>query len=432
MNILTGKDNENEAALRNVAAAADAGSQSPQCTESGQKPAAHLLEPDGERIDPGHNLNLLHDDVFPPRRSSVTVEDDDHDEKVYDDRGRDQQTIETAKLSPGQESPQKKPKSAHHHPHLKLPHVAHFKKNKKHTIGGRRNDPLGTAEHHRDTSSIRRIEETLSKESSIVESGTRPPPPSAEPSSSSLRSSVSTHSDGVRASYPREHGIQALLHSPILTRSTKAIGKLAHASPHMPHIPELPLHLHLLHNRGPSVEISLAALNLEDTSITSILEHMKKHSDHVKVQERGCARLTSLAKQRDHMQEITDAGGIEIILNAARNHNEDTELLSQSFSALGNISALNSDNKQKIGSQGIETIISSMRAHAYDPVLQERACGLLFNLSFDHQVRAGYLEYMLPLVYFIHIVQQSDVPQLHLYFLNFFSRIRSLSLKMAA
>ena len=357
----------------------------------GQK-AASRLEPDGERIDPGHILNDLHDDVFPPKRrdtgaSSVTGDDDDHDEKACDDRDNDQQKIETAKLSPGQESPPTKPKSAHHHPHLKLPHVPHFKTNKKHAGGGRRNDCSAVP------SSTRRIEETLSKESSVSEmstsrSGTRPPPPSAEPSSSSRRSSTSTNSDGVRASHPHEHGINALLHSPILTRSTKAIGRLAHATPHMPHIPDLP-HMHLLPNRGPSVEASLSALNLEDASITSILEHMRKHPDNVKVQERGCARLTSLAKQRDNMQEITDAGGIEIILNAARNHNEDTELLSQSFSALGNISALNSDNKQKIAHlQGIETIVSSMREHVYDPVLQERACGLLFNLSFDHQVRS--------------------------------------------
>ena len=351
-----------------------------------QKPASQLLEPDGERIDPGHNLNALHNDVFsPPRRRGTgasSVMDDDDDDHYND---RDQQKIKTTKISPGQESPPKKPKSAHHHPHINLPHVPHFKTNKKHAGGGRRNDCSAVP------SSTRRIEETLSKESSAREvstfrSGTGPPPPSAEPSSSSLHSSASTSSDGVRASHPHEHGINALLHSPILTRSTKAIGKLAHATPHMPHIPELP-HLHLLPNRGPSVEASLSALNLEDTSITSILEHMRKHPDHVKVQERGCARLTSLAKQRDHMQEITDARGIEIILNAARNHNDDTELLSQSFSALGNISALNSENKQKIAHlQGIETIVSSMRAHAYDPVLQERACGLLFNLSFDHRV----------------------------------------------
>ena len=395
MNLLTSKDNENETVLRIPAASADAGRHSPTggSGDGQQKPASQLLEPDGERIDPGHNLNALHNDVFsPPQRldtGTSSVMDDDDDDHFYNDR--DQQKIETAKLSPGQESPPNKPKSAHHHPHIKLPHVPHFKTNKKHAGGGRRNDPRSTAEYHRDTSSTRRIDETLSKESSASEvptarSGTRPPPPSAEPTSTSLHSSVSTNSDGVRASHPHEHGINALLHSPILTRSTKAIGKLAHATPHMPHIPELP-HLNLLTNRGPSVEASLSALNLEDTSITSILEHMKKNSDHVKVQERGCARLTSLAKQRDNMQKITDAGGIEIILNAARNHNDDTELLSQSFSALGNISALNSENKQKIAHlQGIETIVCSMRAHVYDPVLQERACGLLFNLSFDRQV----------------------------------------------
>ena len=432
MNLLTRIDSENEMATRNTTTAIGVGGGS---SSSSTKPVSHgshnipaHLEPDGERIQPGHTLNALHDDVFsPPRRldtsaSSVTDDDGDDTDNRGDSRGHT-----------GPESPKKKKKSAHHlhMPHVSHLHVPHFKVGKKHQADahGKTNgsDPLSTAEHHRDTSSTARIEQTISKEESpsgsakadedrqdakVVASsdpdrdvselstsqisshsaqpfGGRPPPPSAEPSSTSLRSS-STNSTGVRPSNPRDHGIYSLLHSPILTKSTKVIGKLAHA-PHLPHIPELP-HIHLYANRGPSVEDSLAALDLEDTSITSILEHMGKHAANVRVQERGCARLTRLAKEKDNMQEITEAGGIEIILDAIRRCSDDTELIAQAFSALGNLAALDTANKQKIAHlNGIETIISAMLAHSYDPVLQERACGLLFNLSFDHTVSEASL-----------------------------------------
>ena len=425
MNLLsTRTDNgENEMATRNTAIGVEV-----ERSRLGTKPAsngghnpqpAHLLEPDGERIRSGHTLNALHDDVFsPPRRldtSASSVTDDAHDDDVSDNR-RD------SKIRERPESPKKKTKSAHHlhMPHVPHLHVPHFKAGKKQhdDAHGRTNgsDPLGTAEHHRDTSSTARIEQTLSKESSsgsanideedrqdakVVSSSNlgrdvselststprvadRPPPPSAEPSSASLRSS-GTNSTGARPSHPHDHGIYSLLHSPILTKSTKAISKLAHA-PHLPHIPELP-HIHLHANRGPSVENSLAALDLEDTSISSILEHMGKHPENVRVQERGCARLTKLAKEKDNMQEITEAGGIEIILDSIKRCSDDTELIAQAFSALGNLAALDTANKQKIAHlNGIETIISAMLAHSYDPVVQERACGLLFNLSFDHTV----------------------------------------------
>ena len=101
MNLLTSKDNENETALRIAAAAAGAGLHSPTggSGDGQQKPASQLLEPDGERIDPGHTMNTLHDDVFPPRRrdtgSSGLTSDDDDDH--YDDR--DQQKKETTKHS---------------------------------------------------------------------------------------------------------------------------------------------------------------------------------------------------------------------------------------------------------------------------------------------------------------------------------------------
>lgn len=356
MNRLTRKDNENEMATRNAAFGVDSES---------------------------HALNALNDDVFaPPRRldtSASSVTDDDNE-------------------------PKKKKKPAHH-PHLHLPHVhlhvPHLKKGKKNGDGV--GDQLGTAEHHRDASSAERIEETLSKESSASFGGGaatdedrdvvstpsgpqvgRPHPSRAEASSSSLLSSDSTNSAGVAPSHPHDHGIHSLLHSPILTKSAKAIGKLVHA-PHLPHIPELP-HVHLHSNRGPSIDDSLAALDLKEISIASILEHMGKHPESSRVLERGCARLTKLAKEKDNMQEITDAGGIEIILDAVKRCPDDTGLISQAFSALGNLAALDSANKQKIAHlSGIETIISAMLAHSYDPVLQERACGLLFNLSFDHQ-----------------------------------------------
>ena len=432
MNLLTRSDNENEMATRNTAVGVGGGSSEPSTKPANHSVTSHnhlpaQLEPDGERILPGHTLNALHDDVFsPPRRldtSASRVTDAD------DDRGK-------ANPHGVLESPKKKKKFAHNHlhlPHLHL-HVPHLKLGTKHHDaqgGGQSSDPLGTAEHHRDASSTARIEQNLSTESSAsakmelfgsgatidedrqdakllsssdpdrdvselstsqvsTHSGTRPPPPSAEPSSTSLRSSqeqssVSTNSTGVRPSHPHDHGIHSLLHSPILAKSTKAIGKLAHG-PHLPHIPELP-HIYLHASRGPSVEGSLAALDLEDTSITSILEHMGKHPENVRVQERGCARLTKLAKEKDNMQEITEAGGIEIILDAVKRCSDDTELIAQAFSALGNLAALDSANKQKIAHlNGIETIISAMLSHLYDPVVQERSCGLLFNLSFDHTV----------------------------------------------
>lgn len=421
MNLLTRTDNnENEMATRNTAIGVEAGgsrSSTKPTSHGGHNPQpAHLLEPDGERIRPGHTLNALHDDVFsPPRRLDTSASSVTGD--ASDNRG-------DSKVHADPESPKKKKKSAHHlhmpHvPHLHVPHCKAGKKQHDDAHGG--SDPLGTAEHHRDTSSTVRIEQTPSKESSsesanidedrqdakvVVSSdrdrdvselstsqvsshstpqvGDRPPPPSAEPSSTSLRSS-STNSTGARPSHPHDHGIYSLLHSPILTKSTKAFSKLAHA-PHLPHIPELP-HIHLHANRGPSVEDSLAALDLEDTSITSILEHMGKHPNDDRVQERGCARLTKLAKEKENMQEITEAGGIEVILDSIKRCSDDTELIAQAFSALGNLAALDTANKQKIAHlNGIETIISAMLAHSYDPVVQERACGLLFNLSFDHTV----------------------------------------------
>lgn len=172
MNLLTRTDNENEMATRNTTAAIGVGSGS---SRSSTNPASHgshntpaHLEPDGERIQPGHTLNALHDDVFsPPRRldtsaSSVTDDDGDDADADTDNRG-------DARDHAGPESQKK---SAHylHMPHVPHLHVPNFKVGKKHHAdahgGTNGSDPLGTAEHHRDTSSTARIEQTLSKEES--------------------------------------------------------------------------------------------------------------------------------------------------------------------------------------------------------------------------------------------------------------------------
>ena len=65
-------------------------------------------------------------------------------------------------------------------------------------------------------------------------------------------------------------------------------------------------------------------------------------------------------------------------------------IIFKAFSALGNLAALDSSNKKEIGAaDGCSTILLCMAAHASNAQLLERACGLIFNLSFDHQNKAA-------------------------------------------
>ena len=164
-----------------------------------------------------------------------------------------------------------------------------------------------------------------------------PLPPSHQPSTSTNDDSTS-NSSGVKASHPHEHGLESLLHSPVLKKNTKAIGKLFQSVPSPPHLalPHAPT-LHVpttmtaasLRPHRPSVTDALSSLELDDTPITIILDHMRDHPTSNEVQERGCARLTSLAKERDNMVEITERGGIDVIILAMKDHADDDELITQ-------------------------------------------------------------------------------------------------------
>ena len=130
--------------------------------------------------------------------------------------------------------------------------------------------------------------------------------------------------------------INAVVASSQPSRSTTTTGARP-SPPHLalPHAPNLhvptAMTAALLKPHPPRVTdaLDLSSLELDDTPITTILDDMRAHPTSNYVQERGCARLTSLAKERDNMVVITEGGGIDVITLAMKDNTDDDELITQ-------------------------------------------------------------------------------------------------------
>jgi hypothetical protein len=109
------------------------------------------------------------------------------------------------------------------------------------------------------------------------------------------------------------------------------------------------------------------------------------------VQEKGCKALCNLAVNDDNAVKIAAVGGIETVLDAMKRHTQHEGVQEEGCSALNNL-ANNADNEVKIANVGgIETVLDAIKRHPQHEGVQEYGCKAIDYICWTSHTRL--LEY---------------------------------------
>ena len=125
----------------------------------------------------------------------------------------------------------------------------------------------------------------------------------------------------------------------------------------------------------------------QENDVLAIKTVMCTHNKNGGVQEEALRALDRLALNDEHLQQISDEGGIELIVSTMTVHLRIAGVQQWACAVLERLCCKAEYFEKTSNSKGIESVLGAMRGHPEESGVQEHGCMVLYRLAYNANIQ---------------------------------------------